>query len=49
MTQISVAEITQSISAAPLPIFTQEAIVLAIATFAIGILLYRSITKRKIW
>jgi hypothetical protein len=52
MTQISAAEITQVVSTAPLPIFTSETILLAIATFAIGIavgvLLYKRITKRKI-
>ena len=37
MTQISAMEITQVVSAVPLPIFTSETILLVIATFAIGI------------
>jgi hypothetical protein len=50
MTQVSTAEIAQVVSAAPPPIFTPEAILLAIATFAIGIgigiLLYEKIIKK---
>jgi hypothetical protein len=47
MTQVSAAEIIQSISAVPLPIFTSEMILLAIATFAIGIAAGILLYKRK--
>ena len=51
MTQISSAEITQVVSAVPLPIFTSETILLVIATFAIGIvvgiLLNKTVKKKS--
>ncbi|MFA4820217.1 MAG: hypothetical protein WC613_04660 [Candidatus Aenigmatarchaeota archaeon] len=47
MTQISAGEIAQVVSAAPLPIFTSEAMLLAIATFAIGVVLGILLCKRR--